>query len=222
MAAAFAAVLTLSAAAAAPPIPLSPAATETLLGDVSRRMGAVRSFEADFTQEHHLSLYLDVLRARGVSYFQAPDRFRWELLEPYRSILVYNRTRVAKFEDRDGKMRFVDSGAYDVIRGLMGQMTGWMRGDFQAARDSFAMRALEGSDYEIELTPRSREMLTYIQRIEVHLKKEPLQVSRIVIREPEQDYIEIRFGTVRENVALRGEFFDTKSPLATQTSRETR
>lgn len=204
-----------AASAAAPPSPLSAPDAEALLARISERMGAVRSFEAPFVQEHHLSMYVDVLKARGVSYFQAPDRFRWELSEPYRSLLVYDRERVAKFEERDGRLRYVESGAYDAIRGLMGQMTGWMRGDFRETRDGFALRALEGRDYEIELTPRSRQMLQYIQRIEVYLRKDPIQIARIVIREPEKDYIEIRFGAVRENVALRRELFDTRSPLVT-------
>lgn len=206
---------TLGAEAAGHGVLLSAEKAALFFDRVAAQMGEVHSFSAAFTQEHHLSVFLDVLTANGVSYFQSPDQFRWELYEPYRSVLVYNSDRVAKFEERDGTLRYVESGAYDAIRGLMGQLTNWMRGDFRATRDGFTQRVFEGLDYEIELTPRSATMLQYIQHIEVHLRKDPIQVSRIVIREPEEDYIEIRFEVVRENASLRPELFDTSRPLVT-------
>ena len=193
---------------------LSDAAAAALMKQISERMGAVTSFEARFIQEHRLTLYLDVLTANGVCYFQAPDRFRWEILAPYHSILVFNHDRAAKFEDRDGNLTYVKSGAYDIIRGLMAQMTSWMRGDFTGDQDTFAIRVFAGTaGYELELTPRGKEIKQYIQHIEVHLKKEPLQTARIVIREPEQDYLEITFCDVRENTALDAELFNPRKPL---------
>jgi len=192
--------------------PLADSEGEALLAHFADVMGEVRSFEAPFVQEHHLSAFLDVLKARGISYFRAPDQFRWELLEPYHSLLVYNRDQVAKFDVRDGKLQYVESGAYDAIRGLMGQLTSWMRGDFRATREGFSVKVYEGSEYEIALTPRSEQMLRYIQRIEVYLRKDPIQAARIRIREPEQDFIEIRFDEVRENAPLRPELFDSRNP----------
>ena len=194
---------------------LAPAQAEAALGQIGQKMGEVRSFEAAFTQDHHLAMFMDVLKASGRCFFAAPDKFRWEITAPYHSILVFNRDRVAKFEEKDGAMKYVESGAYDIIRGLMAQMTGWMRGDFKAGGDAFAMAALEGAkEYQLQLTPKSKEMQQYIRRIEVYINKNPLQTSRIVIREPEEDRIEIRFSEVRENAALDEKLFDVKQPLA--------
>ena len=201
--------------------PLADAAATALMKQLSERMGAVTAFEACFIQEHHLTLYLDVLTANGVCYFQAPDRFRWEILTPYHSIVVFNHDRAAKFEERDGSMVYVKSGAYDIIRGLMAQMTGWMRGDFTGDREAFTIRVFAGTaGYELELTPRGQEIKQYIQQIEVYLTKEPLQTARIVIREPEQDYLEITFCDVRENAALNPELFNLRKPLETSAPDE--
>lgn len=192
---------------------LAPPQAEAMLQKIARDLGAVRSFDAAFVQEHRLAMFMDVLRARGAMAFAAPDRFRWEIFQPYHSILVFNHDRVARFEERDGTMKYVESGAYDVIRGLMGQMTGWMSGDFKASRESFTLRVLDGKEIVLELVPRSAEMLQYIQKIEVYLSKQPLRTTRIVIREAEQDSIEIRFSQVRENIKLDEKVFDTKAPM---------
>lgn len=203
-----------SPARAAPPpsTALADGETAALLAKISAHLGAVRSFTAAFVQEHHLAIFLDVLKARGANAFQAPDRFRWEVTEPYHSLLIYDRGVVAKFEERDGRMQPVDSGAADLMRDLMGRMTSWMRGDFQATRESFTLQAREGQEYALEMTPKAKEMLRYIQRIELYLSKDPLRIVRIVIREPEEDRIEIRFENLRENGALGNELFDTKNP----------
>lgn len=192
----------------------SAAETDTLLSKIYQRMGATKSFDAAFIQEHHLAMFMDVLKARGMCYYQAPDRFRWELFTPYRSILAYNHDRVAKFEFRDGQMKYIESGAYDVIRGLMSQMTGWVHGDFKSDRENFDLAAYDGKrEYLMVLAPRKKEMLQYIQRIEVYLKKEPIQTTRIVVREIEQDTIEINFSNVHENIEMNAELFNTKKPL---------
>lgn len=200
--------------------PLAGDESTALLRKISQHLGAVRSFDADFVQEHHLALYLDVLKARGVSAFQSPDRFRWEMTAPYRSILVYNRGAVAKFEERNGRMTYVESGTYDLLRGLMGQMTGWMRGDFQDSQGRFSLRALVGPEYQLELIPKSKEMLQYVRGIEVYLHKEPISIARIVIREPEEDFIEIRFERLRPNSSPADALFDTKNQSTIATPHE--
>lgn len=191
-----------------------------LLKKISQHLGAVRSFDANFVQEHHLALYLDVLTARGVSAFQSPDRFRWEMTAPYRSILVYNRGAVAKFEERSGGMTYVESGTYDLLRNLMGQMTAWMRGDFQDAQTRFSLRALVGPEYQLELIPKAKEMLQYVRGIEIYLHKDPISIARIVIREPEEDFIEIRFEHVRQNSSPADALFDTKRQSTAATLHE--
>lgn len=194
---------------------LSTDESTALLQSISAHLGAVRSFDANFFQEHHLAMYLDVLKARGVSAFQSPDRFRWELTDPYRSVLIYNRGNVAKFEERNGRMQRVDSGAYDLLRNLMGQMTAWMRGDFKDAQTRFNLRALVGPEYQLELTPKAKEMLQYVRRIEVYLHKDPITIARIVIREPEEDFIEIRFENLHQNSSPADALFDTKNQSTT-------
>lgn len=199
-----------SATAAYAPIPK--AELDKLLDKISVRLGAVRSFRSRFTQERHLALFMDVLRTSGTCYFQAPDRFRWELTAPYSSVLIFNHDKVAKFELSQNQLKYIQSGAYDVIKGLMGQMTGWMRGDFKESAGAFTLSVLNGPDWRLIMTPRSSKMSDYIKTIELSMDKQKFQVSRIVIREPEEDFIEITFFDTRENVPLDSGVFDVQHP----------
>jgi outer membrane lipoprotein-sorting protein len=104
---------------------------------------------------------------------------------------------------------------------LLGQMTSLMRGDFKASQETFTVSALQGRDYRIVLTPRVKALGEYIRAIELTLDRDRYQVSKIVIREPEGDFIQIVFSDVRENVPFARELFDTKNPaLKNESHRE--
>ena len=72
--------------------------TAVLLDQVARNMGRVESVFARFAQERHLSLFQEPLRSEGYLCFQKPGRIRWEITQPYQSILVSDGKGVAQFE----------------------------------------------------------------------------------------------------------------------------
>ena len=79
---------------------------------------------------------------------------------------------------------------------------------------------VKGKDYRIVLTPRVKALGEYIRAIELTLDHDSYQVSKIVIREPEGDFIQIVFSDVRENVPFARELFDTKNPALKNTVRD--
>ena len=206
-------------ATAAPPVaaytPLSKQATDRLLDQISNRLGVVRSFQSVFVQERHLAIFEDVLTGKGFCFFEAPDKFRWELAEPYVSVLIFNRNEVGKFEFKDRKLGAIDTGAGKAMSELLGQMTHLMRGDFKASQEAFTVSALQGKDTRIDLTPRIKALGEYIRAIELTLDPKTYQVFKIIIREPEGDFIQIVFSDVRENVPFARALFDTKNPSLT-------
>jgi outer membrane lipoprotein-sorting protein len=69
----------------------APAAPDTLSAPVKAWLAAqaeIRGWKADLTQTRTLQSLLDPLTAKGQVWFEAPNRFRWELGQPARTIAI--------------------------------------------------------------------------------------------------------------------------------------
>ncbi|NQU43224.1 outer membrane lipoprotein carrier protein LolA [bacterium] len=185
---------------------------EALLKQASETLNGLRSLKTDFVQERHLSIFEDILRATGACWFQTPDLIRWEIFEPYASVLIHNDGKVAKFEVENGRLRKMQLGAEDVLKEVLEQIMDWMRGDFSRSKDTYRFEFREGRDYEVILRPKSEDMAEMIESVDIAMSTETLHVRRVTIREPQGDFVEIRFLNEVLNPNLDPALFDLREP----------
>lgn len=179
---------------------------------IETKLSSIKALKTDFTQKRHMSLFLDVLTSEGLLFFQKPDLLRWELTEPYQSIMIFNRGDVAKFQLKDGKLKKLKSGMEDLMRGVLEQILSMMQGNFKKVSQSYHIEVKEGADYLLLMTPKSEGMAKAISSIELHISKSSIHMQRIVIREPTEDYLEIIFTNNEEDVSLNIDLFNTENP----------
>jgi outer membrane lipoprotein-sorting protein len=67
---------------------LSAAPNDRLVDDWIKAQSAVHAWEADFKQTRQLKALTEPLVATGKLWFVAPDRFRWEVMKPARTLAV--------------------------------------------------------------------------------------------------------------------------------------
>ena len=140
-------------------VTLSKAEGDDFLERMRETAGGIRSLRCDFVQEQHIAAFLDTLRAKGVCYFENPEKLRWELTEPFVSILIYNGKEVAKFEMNEGKLRKKRLGGEEMLRQVLGQIMAWMRGDFVATEKTYGVAVQKGEkEYAIVLVPKSEKL----------------------------------------------------------------
>ena len=161
---------------------------------------------------------MDTLEARGVFYFETPARLRWELRAPYASILIHNDGGVAKFNVENGGLRKMNLAGEDILRTVLGQMMAWMRGDFDAARETYRLDADDAPDggLRLVLRPRKEEFARMVGAIELQLDPATLHVRRVIVREPGNDTVEIRFSNEQSNPTLAPKLFDLEQPAPPQ------
>ncbi len=175
-------------------------------------LGTVKNLKADFIQRRHLLLFLDTLTAEGICWFKTPDRLRWELIKPYRSILIYNKNQVAKFDFEDGNRRIRKPAAYDILRQVLKEITAWMKADFARSREIYEVCVLKGEDFRVMLIPRTKEMLRHLKSIRLSIDPVSMHVKSVVIRETENDYMEIEFINEETNIEFEDRIFDLTNP----------
>jgi outer membrane lipoprotein-sorting protein len=194
---------------------------DVLLQKMTGTLQSVKSLKADFVQERHLSLFLDVLSAKGRLYFEMPDRLRWELSEPYASVLIFNGGNVAKFIQERGKLVKMKLGMEDILQEVLKQIISIMRGNFKKMRDVYDISLFQGKDYRLSMRPSSAGLSKIITSLDLSIDPDSSHVTKITIREPQGDYIEIKFSGEEENRTLDNRLFDLNSPLPPRETKTT-
>lgn len=193
---------------------LSPNEAEAFIQELSAILRTKKSMQVYFRQERHLSLLIEPLVSKGVCFFKNPDQLRWEIVEPYKSILLFNSNRVEKYDfDEDGIPRRLTLGSEDVIREVLSQITDWMRGDFSNSAQTYDFRIYKNDNDRIRLIPKSKELRENIRFIELHIKNLTKQIIQVLIEETESDFVRIFFFEEKNNLELEKRLFDLENPL---------
>ena len=186
---------------------LSPEAQERFLGQVRQKLSNLKSLQADFVQERRMAAFMDTLTAKGTCYFRAPDRIRWELKEPYRSALVFNKGKVAKFLYDHDRLRKLNPGSKEIMKEILKFISRWMQGDFDSSKEHFYMQVEKNDVFLVRLTPRATQMKDMIHAIELTVDGDYAHIKSVTIREARGDRIVITFLHEKRNVDLAEDLF---------------
>lgn len=207
-------VLTLvPAVAQEEPRALGEAGTEQLLEEISDSLETVRTIRADFIQERTLAMFLDTLVTKGRLFFEEPDSLRWEVLEPYRSIMLYVDGRIAKFDVKDGRPVPMQMGGEDVMEAVMQEIAYWMKGDFSKSREFYELMAFETAmGFELHLIPGAGGPASAGPMV-IGIDPNTYHVVSVRIDDPSGNGVAIRFIDERVNLDLDPGLFDRRSPV---------
>ncbi len=185
----------------------------TLLKRLAKEFGQVRTLQAEFVQEKHLSLFKDVAETRGVFLFQQPRSVRFEIRQPFRSIVLADGKHAAKYEQVEGNWRRLDIQEAEVLLIVMNQISSWILGEFGKNTDLYDIRATQDGCISVILLPRPKAMSKIISEIDLQLDETSTRFKSIVVREPQGDYSIMKFVSEVRNAALDKNLFDTSSKV---------
>lgn len=192
---------------------LEPKLVEEKLQEISARLSAVNNLKAVFVQERHLAILIEPLISKGRCFFNRPQQLRWEIVQPYHSLLIYNNKRMAKFDVRDGQLRKLQPGGEDMMREILGQIIAWMQGDFESAAAVYHLQMYREKTLHLVLRPRSKELAENIQAIELIFSEAQDYIQTVKIIESQMDFIRIDFRQVEHNTEIPERIFDLSNPL---------
>jgi outer membrane lipoprotein carrier protein len=184
-----------------------------LLDQAAANAGRVESVFARFAQERHLSLFQEPLRSEGYLCFQKPGRLRWEITRPYQSILVSDGKGVAQFERAGGQWKKLDLGLPDAMQSVIGQIGAIMEGRYAGRQSDYNVSATNTADGPVvTLMPRQPALLKMMQAIEIYLTPDFRVTRRVVLREQDGDFTDIRFSEQMAGPPLPTGTFDCNQP----------
>ncbi len=180
---------------------------------ITEKLSTVNNLKAEFKQSRHMEILIDPLVSEGYCYFEKTDKLRWELVEPYQSILIYNAKEVAKFDVKDSQVVKLNLGTEDLMREILKQIISWMQGDFSKASEIYDLKIYKSEMYKLVLIPKSKELIKSIQSIKMLFKADLKNISTVQINESAENFIKIEFSNEQNNISIDKKTFDIDEPL---------
>ena len=183
------------------------------LNEMSTELKKIQSLETWFVQKRFIKLFLDSLTSEGVFYYENPDRLRWEIQKPYKSILIYNGTDAAMFGETNGKItKKKSSDMKDIMRIVLKQIATIIQGDFDTLKDSYSMSLEKNKSFhKIVLSPISKN--GFLKSLVLFVNHSDLHISKIIIMEHSGDRTEINYYKEKINPVIKKGLFDLENPL---------
>jgi len=178
-----------------------------------------------FVQRRHLAVFEEVLEAKGEMAFRRDGRLRWELHEPFRSVLIRGKSGVGKWERKDEAWRKMKLGGEAALSQMLERIGGWMQGDLSVIeKEGFKIRIdrVDGRNvWQIELTPTDEKQREYIKKIVMRLEGERPEVRHVMLYESGDNRTEIIFeGRVLNPELPEGYFDPSREPVALKNTPE--
>lgn len=191
---------------------LSPEELAQLLERTEKEFGKIQSLFTDFIQEKHLEIFIRPAVAKGRCIFQNPGKMRFEIIEPFQSVLIVNDKAVAKYELVEGKWQKLQSSQQQLVLLIIDHISLWLQGRLRGKEDIYAISAEKGETTKVILTPRNEGFRKHLTAIELVMNWDESGIRQLILREPGQDYTVVTFINDRRNLAIPPEVFNTNSP----------
>ncbi len=177
------------------------------LDKVKAAMASVKTTRGTFKQTKKLAIFDDKVESDGAFAIQRPDRLRWAVERPFRSILVIAGDRGARWnETRKAVERFsvAEKPGIDVA---VKQLFMWYAGRYETAADQFDL-AIDAAGRRIAMTPKNKKVREVVARITIELDSSLGTLRSIVLEEDGGDSTTIAFDKVETNVDLAATLFE--------------
>ena len=188
---------------------LDDAALIEVLQKIELNLSEFSSLQTEFVQEKHLSIFSDPVMAKGVLYFKKPQMLRFEITDPYHSILITNGRAVAQYERIDDQWEKLRSGGVGAIQMVTKQISSWLQGKLQQDNNAYTISADAEHPNRVHLVPIDPEFLNHIKRIDITFDQEFQHINEIKLHEPSGDFTRIQFISVQKSIAIPSDAFNT-------------
>jgi outer membrane lipoprotein-sorting protein len=171
-----------------------------------------RTMEADFTHRKESTLLKEPLEATGVFSYQAPDRARWEFLEPEAvSLVIRGDEMITWYRDAGRAERYQVGKQSQKVLEYLGASTSII-----ALLEYFDVFLHMPEDveapYRLKLEPRFKRIEKRITELEIWIEPERYLPVRLRYVEPDGDVTDYRFDNFRINEEIAPERFELGLP----------
>lgn len=186
--------------------PLSEAESQKVVVMLTQAAASMQTLQCCFVQEKTSSILAEPPMAKGTMHYIAPDKMRWEYIEPYAFALVVNGDHIVKVTD--GKSEVLEGKSSRLYQGIVNIIMGSASGKklFDASVFDVALYD-DGTYWRAEMTPKRRDMKRMFSQLVFRFDKKTNGISRVEFEDAGGDVTSIRFEEMRLNEEIEEKVF---------------
>jgi outer membrane lipoprotein carrier protein len=198
------------AVVAAPPV-AAPATLEQVLKEVQKRQSAVKTLQADFTQQKTLALLAEPQLAGGTFIYEKPDKVRWNYAEPNPVTMLIAGGRMTTFYPKLSRAESLEVGRFqDRIFKYMGagnaigELATWFNFRFSDRKGE--------SSWKLDLVPKTSQVAKRVKKITIWIDRTSYMTSKFEYVEADDDTTLYEFTSIRVNEPVPAAAFKLELP----------
>lgn len=178
---------------------MTAAEANALKTSVRQQADATTTITSNFVQYKHLDFLSDDIESKGKLAFKAPDRVKWEYIEPFSYAIIFKNKTL--YINDDGNKSNMDVGGNKIFTQLNQLITASIRGDlFEDDQFDIAYFKQDGNSL-VHFMPKDAQFAGFIKAF--HMTFNPAgEVIEVKMIEPSDDYTQIVFSGRKTNQPL--------------------
>ena len=181
--------------------PLNEVESQKVISALTQAASSMQTLQCRFVQEKTSSMLAEPSVAKGTMHYAAPDRMRWEYIEPYAFALVVNGEQITKVTD--GKVETLDGKSSRMYQGMVSLIMGSASGKKLFDASVFDVALYDDNEFwRAEMTPKRRDMKRMFSQLVFRFDKKTNGISRVEFKDAGGDVTSIRFEEIRLNEVI--------------------
>ena len=179
---------------------------EVLLARLEQRAAGIVSVETAFVQHRKLAVFKETLVLRGKVYLEQPERFAWHLVEPIRSRLMIDGSRMRQWDETSGEVQTVRLDKHPAFRVVTSQIQQWFSGSYSGLRSEYDIDVIAETPVTLRFVPRDGCVARdFVDNVKVTFREDERYIQSIEIFEKGGDSTSIVFSGTILNGDIPGE-----------------
>ncbi len=175
-------------------------------GKLDNMAKSLQSIQSNFHQERYIHFMNTSIDSEGKFWFKKENSLRWEYTSPFKYTVIINRGIVI-LSDHDGNANQFQVEGNKIFEQVNNIIVAAMSGDIVNNED-FEVQLLENNDYYlVKLKPLDKEVSKVVYEMEIFFEKSSLEIAKIKMNEPSDDYTLIRYSNRKINEPIPDSVF---------------
>jgi outer membrane lipoprotein-sorting protein len=179
---------------------------DAVLDRLNELAAGVDTLASDFSQEKYLSVFQDVLPAKGRFYYRKPDHLRWEMISPVTSGFVLRGETGRRWQEAGSRGERFDIAREPVMKIVADQLLAWTRADFEALRRDYRISLAGEAPVRLRLDPKGAAA-GFLDYLSITFAPDGRHVQQVEVHEQGGDYTRITFHHTVVNGPLADDLF---------------
>lgn len=180
---------------------------EAWIQKIEAQTKTIKSLQADFEQQKVLSFLETPVISKGKFWFKEPHQIRWEYQSPYQYTMIMNGGVLTV---KDGGDEFTsDLSSNQMFEQMSSLITGSIQGKLLSDDDNYSKGYYQNIEHIIiRFIPKDKQLLAYLDYMEIWFSKEKLEVDVLLMHEASGDYTKMVFENIQQNQNILSDVFE--------------